>query len=251
MTVAYDGTDFGGFQVQKDGVRTVQSEMEGVLYQLYQQKVHVECSGRTDAGVHARGQVVHFDAPDNRLPGDRIKVAFNSMLPADVRVNSVRRAPPGFHARFSATGKEYRYKIWTGPVLPPLLRNQRWHHRAGLDAALMREAATHLVGRHDFAAFAANPGYSLGPTVREIHAISVQRKGHDLEIRVRGSGFLHKMVRSIAGGLAKVGRGDLSPSVIPRLIEAGKRDGCVPTAPAQGLILWSVFYGLPITDTLP
>jgi len=245
MTVSYDGTYFGGFQVQKEGVRTVQFEIERVLHDVYGERVHVECSGRTDAGVHARGQVVHFDAPDERLPADRVQVALNGMLPADVRIMAARPAPLGFHARFSATGKEYRYRVWTGPVLPPLMRNQRWHHRAVLDIERMRQASAHLVGRHDFAAFAVNPGYPLGSTVREIYGISLHAKGHTLEMRVHGSGFLHKMVRSLAGCLAKVGRGDLSPDVIPALIAAGKRDGCVPTAPAQGLILWKVFYRLP------
>lgn len=240
-TLAYEGTGYEGFQVQPHKV-TIQGELERVLEKLYRSPVRVHCSGRTDAGVHARGQVIHFDAPDARIPRPQLHHALNCLLPADIRVHRLVRAPDDFHARFSATGKEYRYHTWRGSVLPPFLRNLRNHYYGPLDVPAMQQAAMALKGEHDFAAFAVNPGYDIGSTVRIISRFDVLQKGHELEFRVAGNGFLYKMVRSLAGCVLKIGRGEIGPESIPGLIAAGARHNEIPTAPAKGLVLWRVDY---------
>ncbi len=240
-TVAYDGTDFAGWQVQP-GQRTVQLELERVLFGLTQQTVRVNCSGRTDAGVHARGQVVHFDLA-TRIPLNRLKLALNGRLPPDVRVLTLTLTRADFDARFSATGKEYRYFIWNDTVLLPDLRRYRHHVRHHLDLKAMKEAARILEGRHDFAAFCANPGYEREGTVRSLFALRVIRRGCEVAIVARGEGFLYKMVRSLAGFLIRVGTGELKPNDAAQILRSHERTAKVPTAPGCGLFLWRVHYG--------
>lgn len=238
--IAYDGTDFDGWQVQP-GRRTVQGELETAIESVIGSRPRVFCSGRTDAGVHARGQVVHVDLP-RRMPAWQYQRALNSRLPPDVRVTRIAGTRPDFDARFSATGKEYRYFIWNDPVEEPSLRRHRDHVKVPLDVAKMRTAAAHLVGRHDFAAFSANPGHEREGTVRTVHAITVRKSGGEIIIAARGEGFLYRMVRSLAGYLIRVGAGELDPDGAPAILASRTRTASVPTAAARGLFLWRVFY---------
>ncbi len=240
-TVAYDGTDFCGWQIQPDK-RTVQGELETALEPLAGTPTRIFCSGRTDTGVHAVGQVVHFDLATPRSE-DQLFRGWNSRLPDDVRVMQVRRAAATFDARFSATGKEYRYFIRNEEVCPPHLRRMRCAVREPLDLKAMRAAAAALEGRHDFAAFCANPGYEREGTVRNVYRLRVLRQGPDVVLVACGEGFLYRMVRSLAGFLIRVGRGQLPPETASDLIASRERTAVVPTAPACGLFLWRVRYG--------
>ena len=240
MVVAYDGTAYAGWQVQPAG-RTIQGELEKALHQLTRAAVRVQCSGRTDAGVHAAGQVVHFDLPRPIIPA-KLLLGLNALLDDDIRVLSLRRARADFHARFSATGKEYRYFIWNDAVLPPPLRAYRWLVRQPLDVAAMQRAAAALVGRQNFAAFTANPNREVDGTVRHLRDLRVTRRGREVVLRVRGDGFLYKMVRSLAGYLVRVGAGELPPESAVVILASKRRTADVPTAPPQGLFLWRVYY---------
>lgn len=247
--VAYDGTAYCGWQVQP-GARSVQGELERVLHQLTGARVRVEGSGRTDRGVHARGQVAHTDLPFTP-PLDKLRTGLNALLDSDIRVLSVRRVAGDFHARFSATGKEYRYFLWNDPVLPPFVRNYRAHVRAPLDVGAMRRAARLLEGRHDFAAFTANPNREVNGTVRHVTALRVSRRGPDLTLTARGDGFLFRMVRSLAGHLIRVGLGEVPPEATSAILQSRVRTAHVPTAPAQGLFLWNVSYRRAARTALP
>lgn len=240
MTVAYDGTAYAGWQIQPGQV-TVQSELERAIRELAGEVVRVHCSGRTDAGVHARSQVTHFDL---RRPagGSGLRAGLNALLAADIRVLSVRTAASDFHARKSAQAKQYRYFIWDGPVLPPTLRLYRHHCRRRLDVEAMRQAARHLLGEHDFSAFTANPNRDVPSAVRDLRRLDVKRHGHDVALIAESGGFLYKMVRSLAGFLLRVGEGAVPPDQTPAILASRARTARVPTAPARGLFLWEVRY---------
>lgn len=241
MTIAYDGTNYAGWQVQPHK-NTVQAEIERVLQELTQQKIRIHHSGRTDAGVHAKGQVAHFDLEQPIEPG-RFQNSLNALLAPDVRIMKLQKVKDDFHARFSAVGKEYRYFIWNGPAVPPELRLYRHHERRLLDISAMKKAADHLVGEHDFAAFTANPNREIGGTVKTVTKITVTRSREgDVQLCVAGKGFLYKMVRSIAGFLLRVGVGELQPKDAKRLLKAAERTHEVPTAKPNGLFLWKVDY---------
>jgi tRNA pseudouridine38-40 synthase len=237
--VSYDGTAYAGWQVQPRQ-RTVQGEIEKALAALTGQDVRVNCSGRTDTGVHARGQVIHFDLATGMTLA-KLHLGLNAKLPDDIRVARVRRAAPDFDARFSATGKEYRYFIWNAPTMAPDLRHTRTHVRARLDVNAMQLAARQLVGRHDFAAFCANPGYERDGTVRRLFDLRVTRKGAEVLVIARGEGFLYRMVRSLAGFLIRVGLGEVPPEDASSIMASKVRTARVPTAPARGLFLWRVW----------
>lgn len=240
MIVSYDGTRYAGWQVQPHHT-TIQGELERVLHRLTGEKGRVQCSGRTDAGVHARGQVVHFDLGVPAVE-KKLVLGFNALLEKDIRVLSLRKAPPTFHARFGVTGKEYRYFVWNGEVLPPFLRNFRTHVRAPLDTAAMNRAARVLTGKHDFAAFSANPNREVDGTIRHLRELKVGRRGREVVIVARGNGFLYKMVRSLAGFLIRVGAGDLDAESAGAILHSKTRTARVPTAEPQGLFLWHVSY---------
>ena len=223
------------------GVVTVQGEVERVLGDILNGPVKIEPASRTDAGVHAAGQVAHLEAATSMAPA-RLRHALNRLLPDDIRVTGLRVARPDFHARFDATGKEYRYFVHNDRVLPPFLRLYRHHEGVPLDLAAMRRAARALVGTHDFAAFTVNPGYDQGDTVRRIDRVAVLRRGDEVEIRVTGGGFLYRMVRSIAGLLIMVGKGRAAPELTAALLAGDARPPEVVTAPAKGLFLWRVLY---------
>lgn len=241
LTVAYDGTAYAGWQVQP-GEATVQDEIEKALAAIVGHECKVHGSGRTDAGVHARGQVAHVDLA-TRMDAKAVMRALNSRLPQDIRVLAAARARPDFHARRSAHSKEYRYSVWAGPVMPPHLRLYAAHVYRMPDIAAMREAAHHFVGRHDFAAFTANPRREVESTVRTVFSCRVTKAGRMVTIAVRGEGFLYRQVRSMAGFLLRVGAGKEKPGAVASLLDAkAPRTARVPSAPACGLTLWRLWY---------
>ena len=240
LTLAYDGTHYAGWQVQPNGT-TVQAMLEAALGEMNDAPVKLHGSGRTDAGVHARGQVAHCDLEKPfRIKG--LQRALNAMLPGDIRVNRVELVDDRFHARKSAIGKEYRYCIYNGPVLRPDRRLYRLQVIRPLDLEAMRAAAALLVGRHDFASFTANARREVLSTVRTITRMDVVKRGRELEIQAEGEGFLFKMVRSLAGWLIRVGEGKVSVADTARILQHRERTGAVKTAPARGLTLWRVDY---------
>ena len=241
MTVAYDGTDFHGWQVQPNQP-TVQEALEAALRRLTGSPVHVHSCGRTDTGVHARAQVAHFDLA-RPWEGWKLQRALNALLPESVRVRELRRTRADFHARYDAAGKEYRYSIWNAPVPCPLHRLQAVHVRPPLDLAAMRRAAAMLEGTRDFAAFSANPRREIGGTVRTLWRLSVRKRGSLVTISALGDGFLYKMVRSLAGHLIRVGEGAVPAEETADLLASKLRTARVATAPARGLCLWKIHYG--------
>ena len=241
ITVAYDGTNYAGWQVQP-GLPTVQQAIEEAIRATCGHEVKLHGSGRTDRGVHARGQVAHFDA-ETRMGSKSMLLALNSRLPPDIRVVAAAIAPDTFHARRSAVAKEYRYVVWNGPVMPPSERLYAYLVHRPLDMALVREGAARFVGVHDFVAFMANPQRELESTVREIFEFEVSKTGRRIVFRVKGSGFLYKQVRSMVGMLVRVGTGAEKAETITRLLDtSAPRTAHVPSAPPQGLVLWKVWY---------
>jgi len=240
LFVAYDGTAYAGWQMQPSAA-TVQGTLQGAIRLLTSQDTKVHGSGRTDQGVHARRQVAHFDLQDER-PSAALQRGMNAVLPADIRINSLRTTDPSFHARRSAVAKEYRYFIWNSDIVPPFLYRYRTHIRHALDVTAMRQAAEELVGRHDFAAFTANPNRLVESTVRNLASLSVRSQGSQIVISARADGFLYKMVRTLAGLLIKVGEGSVPPSKVLDILNSRVRTARVPTAQPQGLFLWQVWY---------
>ena len=247
ITLAYDGTDFVGWQRQANGV-SIQALIEGALRELDGRDVTVTGAGRTDAGVHALGQVAAFTIT-RELGPDALVRALNAHLPPSIRVLGAEAAPPAFHPRFGARQKTYRYQMWNGDVMSPFERAYAWHVPGPLDVEAMRAAARLLEGRHDFAAFQAT-GSSVATTEREVFE-SVFRSSHTaprtsdalLCYEVTGSGFLRHMVRIIVGSLVEVGRGRRPAGWITGVLASRDRTGAGPTAPPQGLFLVRVEYG--------
>jgi tRNA pseudouridine38-40 synthase len=243
LVIAYDGSGYEGWQAQKIGTG-VQQKVEESLAKLFPSGPKLHSSSRTDTGVHALGMVAHFELPRSefRMPARKLALALNAWLPDDVRVVSASRAQPGFHARFDALGKEYRYHVWNHPVMNPLLRRTAWHVPKPLDAAAMRKAAAQFVGKHDFKSFAANPGYARATMVRTVTRCDLKRSGRLLTFIIRGDGFLYKMCRGIVGTIVQVGLGKFPSDEIKRMLARKDRRVAGMTAPAHGLVLWKVFY---------
>ena len=250
LTVAYDGTEYVGWQRQAAGA-SIQGCLEAALRDIEGAPVSVLGAGRTDAGVHALGQVAGVRLEAGIAPGALAR-ALNARLPADIRVVASEAVPDTFHARFDAVAKSYRYRLAHGPVMSPFLRRYAWHVREPLDVEAMTEAGRMLVGEHDFAAFQAAGG-SVRTTVRTVFGLTVRRAspastgadagGADTTvIEVRGSGFLRHMVRTIAGTLVDVGRGRRGPGEVERALLAADRAAAGPTAPPRGLFLLGVEY---------
>jgi tRNA pseudouridine38-40 synthase len=236
-TVEYDGTEFAGFQSQRNA-RTVQGELEAALSRLSGgDRQPVVGAGRTDAGVHATGQVIAFTYP-GRLSEAALTDALNGTLPPDLAVRDVRRAPDGFHPRYAARYREYRYSIWNGPRSPLRERTALWV-RQELDMAAMARAATAFEGRHDFSAV----GGADPQPVRTVHRLRVRRDGSLVTIDVRADAFLRGMVRRIVAVLLAVGKGQLEPSAVPGLLSAGQPAMRGAAAPARGLCLRRVVLG--------
>jgi len=238
LTLAYDGTAFRGWQRQR-GQRTVQGVLEDALDRVLGSMPRISAAGRTDAGVHARGQVVSFETDADP---DRIRRALNGMLGPEVVVSAARTAAAGFDARFSATAREYRYRIDLGEAPDPFTARFVWHHPGRPRVAEMRRAASLLVGEHDFASFCRRPPDDRH-TVRDLQRLSVVRDGDRLEVAARANAFLHQMVRSLVGTLVAVGEGRVAAGAMPDVLAARDRAAAGPVAPARGLTLERVVYG--------
>jgi tRNA pseudouridine38-40 synthase len=246
LGIEYDGTDFFGWQRLKDG-NSIQGTVESALSFVADESVEVICAGRTDAGVHAHCQVVHFDTKAQRSERGWTLGA-NSRLPASIAVRWAKPVAGDFHARFGARARRYRYLILNRAVRPALqARYVTWERRA-LDAAAMHEAAQALVGEHDFSAFRTVACQARSPT-RCVHAIAIVRDGEQVVIEIQANAFLHHMVRNIVGSLLPIGRGDEPSAWIAQLLAGRDRAVAGPTAPAQGLVflgpLYPPEYGLP------
>jgi tRNA pseudouridine38-40 synthase len=240
LTLAYDGTNFAGWQLQA-GPRTVQGVLEEALQPIEDRRVVVHAAGRTDAGVHAAGQVVSFSL-NSTIACDALQRALNVRLPDDVRVMRVEAVADDFNARFDARRKTYHYAVFNGPVVPPPLRHFVWHVAQPLDVDAMSEAATVLIGEHDFAAFQA-AGSDVISSRREVLASRLARRDAQLIYEVTGTGFLRHMVRNVVGTLVDIGRGRRPVDDMRRVLESRDRSKASATAPPQGLTLWSVEYG--------
>jgi tRNA pseudouridine38-40 synthase len=265
LTLTYDGSPFSGWQVQPSQP-TVQGKLAAAIEHITGETVLPQGSGRTDAGVHALGQVASF-ALAAPIPAANLLRALNRALPPAIRVLTAEPAPPGFHARHNALRKTYEYRIFERRILPensthericsPFLAPYAWDCRWPLNLAPMQQAATRLLGTHDFTSFAATDpdltqrteaAASAPNPIKTIHASTLTREDGLLRYRVTGSGFLHHMVRNIVGTLVEIGRGALPAQEIPRILAARDRSAASPTAPAQGLYLVSVEYPAELTS---
>lgn len=244
LTLAFDGTQYAGWQIQRYGVG-VQQKVEEALAKLFPSAPRLHGSSRTDAGVHALGLVAHADVPraEWRIPPAKLLLALNAHLPEDIRVLDARRAPSGFHARFGTAGKQYRYGVWNHPAQNPLLRHQAWHVPRRLNVVAMQAAARRFVGTHDFRAFTANRGVPLADAVRTVTRCELRRHGPLLTFVIEGDGFLYKMCRGIVGTLVQLGLGKLTAADLDRIFAGRDRRAAGMTAPAHGLVLWKVRYG--------
>lgn len=236
---AFDGTFFKGWQSQAGG-GTVQDEIEAALEKIFEREVRIHGCSRTDTGVHARAMVFHFDADWNPEPR-QLEAALRTLLPESIRVGPIRRAPPGFHARFSATGKLYRYYIYQGWADPFQVR-YCWSMTRPLNLPAMEEAAEALRGRHDFTSFSAFGGREMETPVRDLRTLSVHRTGRRIIVTAEADGFLYKMIRSLVGALVGVGVERLVPEQVGRMLEERRRTHLVVTAPPHGLFLEKVYY---------
>jgi len=243
LTIAYDGTNYEGWQVQKTGVG-VQEIIERALRKLFPTQPRLHSSSRTDTGVHALGMVAHIELnpAECRIPLAKLPLAINAHLPEDIRIMAASRCRPNFHARFSATGKQYRYFIWNHSAHNPLLRAQSWLVTVKLHLPAMRSATAHLLGRHDFASFAATREYKMKSTVRTLRRCDIKRSGPLLTFIIEGDGFLYKMCRGIVGTLVQIGLGKFRPEDITTMVQSKDRRAAGMSAPAHGLVLWKVFY---------
>jgi tRNA pseudouridine38-40 synthase len=238
--LSYDGTHFSGYQVQPNK-RTVQSEFEEVLMKMHNgQTIKIHASGRTDAHVHAYGQVIHFDTPLN-IPTDRWKKALNSLLPEDISVREVQIVPLDFHARFQAVSKEYRYKIVRSQERDVFKRHHAYHFPYPLDYVEMKEAIKYLVGTHDFTSF-CTAKTEVEDKVRTIYEIEFFEENEELVFRFVGDGFLYNMVRILVGTLLDVGQGKIKAAEMKNILESKSREKAGKTAPGHGLYLWQVHY---------
>lgn len=241
LIVAYDGTEYCGWQIQKNGV-TIEGELSRGLRELLGEEVEVIGASRTDSGVHALGNIAVFDT-ESRIPSDKFAAALNGYLPADIRVQRSDEVSPDYHPRYQKTEKTYEYTILNTRIALPVWQRYSYHVYQELDANAMKEAAKLLEGEHDFSAF-CSVGSQVKSKVRTIYEVSVQEEeisvgngGKLLRIRVRGNGFLYNMVRIVAGTLVEVGMGRRTVESIREALETGDRQKAGPTAPPQGLML--------------
>jgi tRNA pseudouridine38-40 synthase len=245
LILSYDGSDFAGWQVQPDAV-TVQGTLASAIGRITGENVLPQGSGRTDAGVHALAQVATF-ATESAVPTANFVKALNDILPASVRVLEVEEAAPDFHARKSARGKTYRYRICRAGICPPFLSRYVWHYPYPLDEQAMARAAGSVEGEHDFTSFAAvdperNASVPPASNVRRIFSSHWERQADEFVYTVKGSGFLHHMVRNLVGTFILVGKATLKAEDITRILEARNRSAAGATAPASGLYLVNVEY---------
>ena len=241
MVIAYNGAAYHGWQRQAAGIDTVQERVETAAMHVVGHRLAIHGAGRTDAGVHATGQVANFHSSNMRIPLGGMRRAINSRLPADIAVRSASEAPEGFQASRSAVGKTYRYRIYTAPIRPVELAAQVLHYWRPLDVELMQAGARRLVGTHDFAGFATSAD-KREDTVRTIYRCEVARAGPEIEVAVRGNGFLYNMVRNIVGTLMDVGRRRWGPRQIDAILETRDRRLGGPCVLPDGLTLVCVHY---------
>ncbi|MDF1509233.1 tRNA pseudouridine(38-40) synthase TruA [Robertmurraya sp. DFI.2.37] len=238
--LAYDGSAFSGYQIQPNK-RTVQGELEQALQKLHKgQEVKVYASGRTDAGVHARGQVIHFDTP-LQIPEEKWGVALQTLLPDDIAILAVTEVASTFHARFDVTAKEYRYFVYTEQAHDPFRRNFVYHYPYSIDITAIKAASCHLLGVHDFSSF-CSAKTEVEDKVREMYEIEVTEEDGLLVFRFVGNGFLYNMVRILVGTLLQVGAGKMAVAEVPVVLAKRDRIYAGKTAPPQGLYLWKVMY---------
>lgn len=240
LTLEYDGTDFGGFQSQKNA-RAVQDVLEEAIQKIYQKKIRVTGSSRTDSGVHAEAQAVHYET-EKIIPAANLIRALNSNLPDDVAVTRVEKVSQDFHARFSAKKKSYLYQAVLSQIPSPLLRRRVYFYFTPVNVRKIKQAARLLVGTHDFKSFQARSSEKEMSTVRTLTKAQVTQKGENLDFVFEGNGFLYNMVRNIVGTLLEVGRGRMSLEEFKRAFNARDRRLMGPTAPPQGLTLKKITY---------
>jgi tRNA pseudouridine38-40 synthase len=245
LVLAYDGTEFSGWQVQP-GSATIQRTLASAIGRITGEKVLPQGSGRTDAGVHALAQVATF-ATESTIPAENLVKALNDILPPSIRALEASEAAPDFHARKSAHAKTYRYRIYRAAICSPFVARYVWHYPYPLDESAMRLAALLVVGEHDFTSFAAvDPERGCEEeevcNVRRIFESEWERSGDELTYTIRGNGFLHHMVRNLVGTFVPVGKGTFQPEDVPRILEARSRSAAGATAPASGLFLVKVEY---------
>ncbi len=243
LIIAYDGTNYAGWQIQTTGIG-VQQRIEEALGKLFPSVKRIHSSSRTDTGVHALGMAAHVEIPPNefKMTTAKLPLAVNAFLPEDIRIVAAKRCHKDFHARFDATGKQYRYFVWNHHALNPLLRHQAWLVPKQLDFSAMRLAARCLLGERDFESFAGTRSYQMASTVRTLTRCDVKRSGQLLTFLIEGDGFLYKMCRGMVGTLIQVGQGKFAPTDIDRMLASKDRRNAGMTAPAHGLVLWKVFY---------
>ncbi len=243
LIISYHGAAYQGWQAQKTGLG-IQSVVEEALHRFCPQASRLCGCSRTDTGVHALGMVAHVEIPRQGLsmPPEKLRLAMNAHLPHDVRVVRATRVPLGFHARYDARRKQYRYRIWNHPAMNPLLNGLAWHVPVRLNRPAMQEAAAQFVGTHDFRSVASNRDYGYESTVRTLFRCEVRCQAENVIILLEGSGFLYKMCRGIAGTLIAVGKGKWEPSMIPTILQSKNRSQSGMNAPACGLTLHRVYY---------
>jgi len=234
LTVAYDGTNYCGWQVQP-GQRTIEGELNKALSGLLREEISVIGASRTDAGVHGLGNIAVFDT-ESRIPGEKFSYALNQRLPEDIVVNHSQEVSSDYHPRKCNSVKTYEYKIWNHPFPNPMNRRYSAFVYVPLDEMKMQQAADYLVGEYDFTSF-CSAATQVESKVRTIYSLKVSREGEMITIRVQGNGFLYNMVRIIAGTLIKVGQGAMEPEKIPEILAAMDRQAAGPTAPPEGLTL--------------
>lgn len=240
-TLEYDGSGFSGFQFQPEG-RTIGGELERALQRMHKGEfIRIQSSGRTDAGVHAKGQVIHFDT-QLTIPAENWKRALNTLLPDDIYILTCEHVTEDFHARYSAVAKEYHYELITAPEPDIFRRYYTGYVTDTLDVEAMRAACAHLVGEHDFTTFSSAKATVKGSRVREIYALEIEKTKEGLRFIFKGNGFLYNMVRIIVSVLIDIGRGKRKATDIPDLIAAKNRQLIGKTMPPEGLYLWKVIY---------
>ena len=239
LTIAYDGTDYRGWQVQSSG-RTIQEEIEKALEKTFRRKCRVHGAGRTDAGVHAKGQVAHVKLPTS-IPIDKVPLALNPSLPEGIVIIGAEEAREDFHSRFDSKRKHYRYTIFNSKIDDPFRSRYSWRVPYKLDIPLMKKEAAFLVGRHDYRSFQASDKRESS-SVRKIFYLKIRKKKEEITMDIEGNGFLYNMVRNIVGTLIDIGRGYLPPGSMKKILKVRSRKLAGPTAPAKGLSLIEVKY---------
>lgn len=239
--ISYDGTNFSGFQIQPQK-RTVHGELEKALKKIHKgEHIRLQASGRTDTGVHAKGQSIHFDTPF-AIPQANWKRALNTLLPEDLYVREVEKVSTSFHARYDVLEKEYRYYVWRAKERDVFKQNYAYQFPYQLDISAMQKACKLLEGEHDFTTFSSAKATTKGSKIRTLYQVSCTKRGCEIEFIFKGSGFLYNMVRIIVGAMLDVGQGRRRPEDMDKLLEQKDRQLLGETVPPQGLYLWNVKY---------